>query len=299
MRESRPEWFTETPDVLKSACRCRTVFKVLDLEIGGDDIVTMVGPCSVDTEIKLMATAHHIRRAGARILCGGTYKPRSSPCAFHGHGPEGLKILARVREESGLAIVTEVMSVEDVPVVAECADILQIGTRNMENHALLEAAAHSGRPVLLKRGMAATIEDFLRSAQLILDNGNSNVILCESGICTFDKTLPNTFDVASIALLKHITHLPVIADLSHATGHSDLIPPFARIAAAVGADGLLVEVHPNLDKTWSDGEQTIDFAEFEDMMISLEPYLKLRKSALHSQGLPVCEILRLRAMETV
>ena len=192
-----------------------------------------------------MATANHVRRGGARILRGGAFKPRSSPYAFQGHGLEGLKMLARAREETGLAIVTEVMSECDVPMVAEYADILQIGTRNMENYSLLEAAARSGRPILLKRGMVATIADLLRSAQLILDNGNPNVILCERGIRTFETATRNTFDVAAIALLKQISHLPVIADPSHAAGHRELVPALARIAVAAGADGLLVEVHPN------------------------------------------------------
>ena len=276
MRESWHERFAESPDVLKSAWRQQTVVPILDLEIGADEFITMAGPCSVETEFQLMATANHVRRAGARILRGGAFKPRSSPYAFQGLGLEGLKILARAREESGLAIVTEVMSEEDVPMVAEYADILQIGTRNMENYALLEAAAQSGRPVLLKRGMAATIADFLRSAQLILDNGNPNVILCERGIRTFETATRNTFDVAAIALLKQISHLPVIADPSHASGHRELVPALARIAVAAGADGLLVEVHPNPDKAWSDGEQSMDFAGFDDMMDGIEPYLSLR-----------------------
>ncbi len=189
-------------------------------------------------------------------------------------------MLARAREESGLAIVTEVMSECDVPMVAEYADILQIGTRNMENYSLLEAAARSGRPVLLKRGMMATVADLLRSAQLILDNGNPNVILCERGIRTFETATRNTFDVAAIALLKHVSHLPVIADPSHAAGCRDLVPALARIAVAAGADGLLVEVHPNPDKAWSDGEQSLNFDEFDDMMASLDPYFALRGLAL-------------------
>ncbi len=276
MRESWQERFAESPDVLKSAWRHQTVVPILDLEIGADEFITMAGPCSVETEFQLMATANHVRRAGARILRGGAFKPRSSPYAFQGLGLEGLKILARARQESGLAIVTEVMSEEDVPLVAEYADILQIGTRNMENFALLEAAAQSGRPVLLKRGMAATIADFLRSAQLILDNGNPNVILCERGIRTFETAMRNTFDVAAIALLKQISHLPVIADPSHASGHRDLVPALARIAVAAGADGLLVEVHPNPDKAWSDAEQSMDFAGFDEMMDGIAPYLSLR-----------------------
>ncbi len=299
MRQNWHERFAETPDVLKSAKRKQTLVPVLDLEIGGDEFITMAGPCSVETEFQLMATANHLRSAGARILRGGAFKPRSSPYAFQGHGLAGLKMLARARQETGLAIVTEVMSEADVPMVAEYADILQIGTRNMENYALLEAAAHSGRPVLLKRGMMATIEDFLRSAQLILDNGNPNVVLCERGIRTFETALRNTFDVAAIALLKQISHLPVIADPSHAAGHSDVVPALARIAVAAGSDGLLVEVHPNPDKSWSDGDQSLDFDAFDNMMTSLDPYLELRKLALRSQGLPVCEILRLRAMEAV
>ena len=276
MRETWHERFADSPGVLKNALREQTIVRVLDLQIGGDEFITMAGPCSVETEFQLLATANHVRRAGARILRGGAFKPRSSPYSFQGHGLAGLKMLARAREESGLAIVTEVMCEDDVPLVAEYADILQIGTRNMENYALLEAAARSGRPVLLKRGMMATIADLLRSAQLILDNSNPNVILCERGIRTFETAMRNTFDVAAIALLKHISHLPVIADPSHAAGHRELVPALARIAVAADADGLLVEVHPNPDKAWSDGEQSLDFAGFDAMMDDLDPWLELR-----------------------
>jgi 3-deoxy-7-phosphoheptulonate synthase len=275
--ESWHERFAESPDVLKSPRLEQTVVSVLDIEIGGDEFITMAGPCSVETEFQLMATANHVRRAGARILRGGAFKPRSSPYSFQGLGLDGLRMLARARKETGLAIVTEVMSEEDVPMVAEYADILQIGTRNMENYSLLEAAARSGRPVLLKRGMSATIAEWLRSAQLILDNGNPNVILCERGIRTFETAMRNTFDVAAIALLKQISHLPVIADPSHAAGHRDLVPALGRIGVAAGADGLLVEVHPNPEKAWSDGEQSMDFAGFDEMMDGIEPYLALRK----------------------
>jgi 3-deoxy-7-phosphoheptulonate synthase len=218
-----------------------------------------------------MATANHVRRAGARILRGGAFKPRSSPYAFQGLGLQGLQMLARARNESGLAIITEVMQEDDVPLVAEYADILQIGTRNMENYSLLEAAARSGRPVLLKRGMVATIAEWLRSAQLILDNGNPNVILCER---------------AAIALLKQISHLPVIADPSHAAGHRELVPALARIAVAGGADGLLVEVHPHPEKAWSDGEQSLDFAGFDEMMDGLEPWLAVRAMELERRETP-------------
>jgi 3-deoxy-7-phosphoheptulonate synthase len=277
------ERFADAPDVLTSAGCRPTVVQVLDLKIGAGECITMAGPCSVETEFQLIATAHHVRRAGARILRGGAFKPRSSPYAFQGLGLEGLKLLARARELSGLAIVTEVMSEGDVPLVAEYADILQIGARSMENYALLEAAARSGKPILLKRGLVATIGDLLRSAQLILDFGNPNVMLCERGIRTFETALRNTFDAAAIALLKQITHLPVIADPSHAAGRSELVPALARIAVAAGADGLLVEVHPNPEKAWSDGEQSLNFAEFDAMMAALNPWIELRNLELEQR----------------
>lgn len=284
VRECWRQHFAVTPDVLKTEERERTIVHVLDIDIGGDRFVTMAGPCSVETEAQLMATAHRVRRSGARVLRGGAFKPRSSPYSFQGLGLEGLKLLAAARRESGLAIVTEVMSECDVALVAEYADILQIGSRNMENYSLLEAAARSGRPLLLKRGMVATVDDFLQSAQIVLENGNPNVILCERGIRTFETSLRNTFDAASIALLKHISHLPVIADPSHAAGHRDLVPALARIGVAAGADGLLVEVHPNPRKAWSDGEQSLDFDEFGEMMASLDPYLSLRSATLRESA---------------
>jgi len=304
--ESWHEQFAEATDCLKSARRRQTVVPVLDLVIGGDEFITMAGPCSVETESQLMTTASRVRRAGAHVLRGGAFKPRSSPYTFQGLGLEGLKMLAHAREESGLAIVTEVMSESDVPMVAEYADILQIGSRSMENYSLLEAAAHSGRPVLLKRGMMATVADLLRSAQCILDHGNPQVILCERGIRTFETAMRNTFDAAAIALLKQVSHLPVIADPSHAAGHRDLVPALARIAVAAGADGLLVEVHPNPDKAWSDGEQSLDFAGFDEMMADLDPYLALRGLAQHDRelsqrecGWPRGEAVRSHSMEAV
>lgn len=285
MRESWQDRFAEAPDVLLDARVQRTIVPVLDLGVGGDDFVTMAGPCSVESEHQLMTIAHHVRRAGARVLRGGAFKPRSSPYAFQGLGREGLKLLAAAREETGLAIVTEVMSEDDVPLVAECADILQIGSRSMENYSLLEAAARSGRPILLKRGMMATIADLLRSAQVILSNGNPNVILCERGIRTFEPAMRNTFDAAGVALLKRVTHLPVIADPSHAAGHRGLVPALARIGIAAGADGLLVEVHPDPDKAWSDGEQSLDLEGFAEMMALLEPWIALRNRSLREEKL--------------
>ena len=282
MRAGWHDQFSESPDVLKSARHEQTIVPVLDVEIGGDEFVTMAGPCSVETELQLMATAHHVRRAGARILRGGAFKPRSSPYAFQGLGLAGLKLLAQARQETGLAVVTEVMSEDDVPMVAEYADILQIGSRSMENFSLLEAVGRSGRPVLLKRGMVATVAEFLHSAQIILENGNPNVILCERGIRTFETATRNTFDVAAIALLKQVSHLPVIGDPSHAAGVRELVPPLACVAAAAGADGVIVEVHPNPDKAWSDADQTLTFAEFDAMMASLAPYMALRQARVSS-----------------
>jgi 3-deoxy-7-phosphoheptulonate synthase len=299
VRESWQERFAETPDVLLGARRQRTIVPVLDITVGGDEFVTMAGPCSVETEHQLMATAHHVRNAGARVLRGGAFKPRSSPYAFQGLGREGLKLLATARKETGLAIVTEVMSEDDVPLVAEYADVLQIGSRSMENYALLEAAARSGRPILLKRGMMATIGDLLRSAQVILSNGNPNVMVCERGIRTFETAMRNTFDAAGIALLKQITHLPVIADPSHAAGHRELVPALARIGVAAGADGLLVEVHPDPDKAWSDGEQSLDFEGFATMMAALEPWIALRGSFSHEEELEQRELSGLGLVEAV
>lgn len=270
--------------MLKTQERQRTIVSVLGFDIGGDSFITMAGPCSVETEAQLMATAHHVRRCGARVLRGGAFKPRSSPYSFQGLGLEGLKLLAAARRETGLAIVTEVMSESDVPLVADYADILQIGSRNMENYSLLEAAARSGLPLLLKRGLVATIEDFLQSAQLVLENGNPNVILCERGIRSFDKSLRNTFDAGAIALLKHVSHLPVIADPSHAAGYREVVPALARIGVAAGADGIIVEVHPDPDQAWSDGEQSLDFEEFDAMMASLDPYLALRSPAIYERA---------------
>ena len=294
MRVSWQERFAETPDVLASARRRPTLVPVLDFEIGGDQFVTIAGPCSVESEPQLMAIAHHVASRGARILRGGAFKPRSSPYAFQGLGLEGLKLLARARQECGLAVATEVMAEGDVPLVAEYADILQIGSRSMENYTLLEAAARSGRPILLKRGMVATVLDFLRAAQFILDNGNPNVILCERGIRTFETAMRNTFDAAAIALLKQISHLPVIADPSHAAGCRDLVPALARIGVAAGADGMIVEVHPDPDRAWSDGEQSLDFAEFDGMMAELKPLIALREHSLDRELAP-----EIRAMETV
>jgi len=265
-------------DLVAKTDRCtRTIVRVGDIEIGGNDFVVMAGPCAVESETQLLATAEAVGRAGARILRGGAYKPRSSPYSFQGLGVEGLKILRKAREETGLAIVTEVMSEEDVAVIAEYADIMQVGTRSMENFALLEALGQCGRPVLLKRGMTATLEEFLRSAQVIALAGNPNIILCERGIRTFETATRNTLDIAAVPVLKTVSHLPVIVDPSHAAGVRSLVPVLSRAAVVVGADGLLVEVHPNPERALSDGDQSLTFAEFRRMMTDLEPYLDLQR----------------------
>jgi len=256
---------------------CRTVVQVRDIEIGGGDFVVVAGPCAVESEDQLLRTAEAVAAAGARLLRGGAYKPRSSPYSFQGLGIDGLKILSKAREETGLAIVTEVMSEEDVSVIAEYADIMQVGTRSMENYALLEALGRCGRPVLLKRGMTATLEELLCSAQILATAGNPEIILCERGIRTFETATRNTLDIAAVPVLKTVSHLPVIVDPSHGTGVRSLVPVLARAAAVVGADGLLVEVHPDPDQALSDGEQSLTFREFRDMMDDLDPYLALRQ----------------------
>ena len=265
--------------VAKTDHRPKTVVYVGDIAIGGDEFVVMAGPCAVESERQMFDTAESVANAGARILRGGAYKPRSSPYSFQGLGVEGLKILSKARDLTGLAIITEVMSETDVDVVAEYADMMQVGARSMENFSLLERLGTCGRPVLLKRGMTATLEDLLRSAQLIVASGNPDVVLCERGIRTFETATRNTFDVAAVPVLKTVSHLPVIVDPSHAAGVRALVPVLARAGVVVGADGLLVEVHPQPDKAASDGEQSLTFAQFDSMMLDLEPYLNLRLSA--------------------
>lgn len=273
-----PKWngqFSCYDLVAKTDTRSRTIVQVRDVEIGGNDFVVMAGPCAVESETQIMQTAEFVAAAGARILRGGAYKPRSSPYAFQGLGVEGLKLLSKARQATGLAIVTEVMSEEDVDIIAEYTDIMQVGTRSMENFALLEALGGCGRPVLLKRGMTATIEEWMRSAQVIVMAGNPDVILCERGIRTFETATRNTLDIAAVPVLKTVSHLPVIVDPSHAAGVRSLVPVLSRAAAVVGADGLIVEVHPNPEKALSDGSQSLTFGEFRRMMSDLQPFLDL------------------------
>ncbi len=244
-----------------------SVVEIGGVPIGGESpIAVMAGPCSVESREQLLATARVVRAAGAALLRGGAFKPRSSPYAFRGLGVDGLALLAEARAETGLRIVTEVLSPGDVDAVARVADCLQIGARNMQNYALLDAVGEQPKPVLLKRGMSATIEELLLSAEYVLARGNRNVILAERGIRTFEKYTRNTFDVSAIPLLKRLTHLPVVADPSHGTGKWYLVAPVALAAVAAGADGLLIEVHPSPDHALSDGFQSLTFQNFTALM---------------------------------
>ena len=254
--------------------------------VGGDEITVVAGPCSVEGRDMLMSTARHVSAAGAQALRGGAYKPRSSPYSFQGMGEEGLKILADVRAETGLPVVTEVMDTRRVEMVASYADVLQIGARNMQNYTLLTEVGRLQRPVLLKRGMAATVKDLLLAAEYVMSQGNPNVILCERGIRGFDTATRNTFDLAAIPVLKRETHLPVFADPSHAGGRRHLVAPLSYAAIAAGADGLLVEVHPEPEQATSDGDQSLDFSEFDGFMDGLRAFAAAAGRTMKAGGTP-------------
>jgi 3-deoxy-7-phosphoheptulonate synthase len=250
-----------------------TIVDVKGVKIGGPDLVVIAGPCSVESREQLFETARGVKAAGAHLLRGGAYKPRTSPYDFQGLGVEGLKILKEASEETGLPIVTEVMGIEDLDAVVEYADMMQVGARNMQNYPLLR------RPVLLKRGPSATIKEWLLAAEYLLSGGNPNVVLCERGIKTFDPDLRNTLDLAGVAYAKELCHLPIIVDPSHATGRRSLVPAAARAAVAVGADGIIVEVHPCPERALSDGPQSLDLQGFAAMMRGLEPAMAMAASA--------------------
>ncbi|MGE5084131.1 MAG: 3-deoxy-7-phosphoheptulonate synthase [Acidobacteriota bacterium] len=259
----------------------RTIVQIDGVQIGGPDVVVIAGPCSVESREQLLQTAHAVKRAGASMLRGGAYKPRTSPYDFQGLGIEALKILSEAKKETGLPIVTEVMSTEDIDVISEHTDMLQVGARNMQNFALLRRLATSNKPVLLKRGPSATVKEWLLAAEYLLSGGNRNVVLCERGIKPFESEMRNTFDLAAVALARDLSHLPVVADPSHGTGKQSLIAPVSRAAVAVGADGLIIEVHPCPERALSDGPQSLDFDGFEKVMRGLaEP---LRKTASFPQ----------------
>ena len=247
-----------------------TVIKVCDVDIGRDFVV-IAGPCSVESEAQTIETAHAVKAAGANMLRGGAFKPRTSPYAFQGLGLNGLKILAKARQETGLPIVTEVIDPRDVSWVAEFADVLQIGTRNMQNYSLLKEVGKSNRPVLLKRGMYSTLEEWLNCAEYVLSEGNPEVILCERGIRTFEKYTRNTLDLSAVPAIKELTHLPIIIDPTHSTGRLSLIAPMSLAAVAAGADGLIIEVHNNPQEALCDADQALTPDVFAGLMERLRP----------------------------
>jgi 3-deoxy-7-phosphoheptulonate synthase len=243
-----------------------STIKVGDVTIGGDELVVMAGPCAVETEEQVLETARAVKAAGANILRGGAFKPSTSPYGFRGLGEDGLKILDKARQETGMPIITEVMTPPDVELVARYADILQVGARNMQNFILLDEVGKARKPVMLKRGMSATIQEWLLSAEYILAQGNRQVMLCERGIRTFETYTRNTMDVSAIPIIKKLSHLPIIADPSHGTGKWYLVAPLALAAVAAGADGLMIEVHPTPDSALKDGAQSLTFENFQQLM---------------------------------
>jgi 3-deoxy-7-phosphoheptulonate synthase len=244
----------------------KTIIKLLDFEIGGDEITIIAGPCSVESEEQTMSAARAVKAAGAKLLRGGAFKPRTSPYEFRGLGTKGLEILAQAREETGLAIITEVMTPADVEQVYEYTDVFQIGSRNSQNYYLLEEVGKAGKPVMLKRGMSMLIEEWLLAAEYILSQGNHDVILCERGIRTYEKETRNTLDIAAVPVAQRMSHLPVFVDPSHAAGKRPYVAALALAAVAAGADGLMIEVHPNPDYALSDGMQSLNFNEFSELM---------------------------------
>jgi len=258
-----------------------SVIQVGDLQIGGPEFIVMAGPCSVESEEQLMESAYIVKKGGGHILRGGAFKPRTSPYSFQGLEEEGLKLLAKVREKTGLPVVTEVMNTTDVDLVEEYADIIQIGARNVQNFALLKKVGQAHKPILLKRGMMTTVEELLMSAEYILSAGNHQVILCERGIRTFETATRNTLDISAVPVLKELTHLPVIVDPSHAAGHWRYVIPLAKATRVVGADGLLVEVHPEPERALSDGAQSLKPEKFYQLMEELRGLDNLMKTERH------------------
>ncbi|MEW6061373.1 MAG: 3-deoxy-7-phosphoheptulonate synthase [Bacteroidota bacterium] len=258
----------------------RSVVKVGNIEIGNSQFVVIAGPCSVETRDQILLSAEQVKKAGAHILRGGAFKPRTSPYSFQGLEEEGLKLLAEAREKTGLPVVTEVIQPGDVALIERYADMFQIGARNMQNFALLKEVGRAKKPVLLKRGMSSTYKELLMSAEYIMSQGNYNVVLCERGIRTFEDYTRNTFDLTAVPALKELSHLPVIVDPSHGTGVRSLIPPMAKAAIPVGADGLIIEVHPNPEKAFSDGAQSLTPEQFTTLMNDLKRYVPLENKHL-------------------
>jgi len=247
-----------------------TIIKLDGVNVGGSEVVIIAGPCAVESREQLFKTARSVRKSGAHILRGGAFKPRSSPYSFQGMGEEGLKLLFEIRKETGMPVVTEVMDTRQVEMVSQYTDMIQIGSRNMQNYPLLKEAGLCRKPVLLKRGMMATIEEYLWAAEYILNQGNDQVILCERGIRTFETSTRNTLDLSAVPVLKRLTHLPVIVDPSHGTGVRWMVPSMAKAAVAVGADGLIMEVHYNPDGALCDGYQSLSLDEFDNLMCDLK-----------------------------
>lgn len=254
-----------------------TVVDIRGIKIGDGTPVVMAGPCAVESREQLLETAQLVKEGGAQFIRGGAYKPRTSPYAFQGLEEEGLKYLAEAREKTGLAVVTEVTVVEAVDTVAAYADLLQVGARNMQNFGLLRAVGRAGKPVMLKRGLAATIDEWLNAAEYIMNEGNPNVILCERGIRTYETYTRNTFDVSAIPAIKHLSHLPIIADPSHGTGKWRMIKPVSLASIAAGADGLIIEVHPNPARALSDGPQSLTPENYRDLMASVQKLSRFMK----------------------
>ncbi len=248
-----------------------SIIQVNGVPVGGRKVIVMAGPCSVEGREMILETAHAVKEAGASILRGGAYKPRSSPYTFQGLGEEGLRYLAEAREQTGLPIITEVMSSDDIPTVGEYTDIFQVGARNTQNYSLLKALGRQNKPVFLKRGLSGTIQELLMSAEYILSGGNMQVMVCERGIRTYETATRNTFDINAIPVLKELTHLPVVADPAHGTGMWNLINPISKAAVAAGADALMVEVHPDPARAWSDGAQSLTPKRFAQMIAELRP----------------------------
>ena len=246
-----------------------TIVKVGDIRIGGDEVIVMAGPCSAETESQVRTTAAAVRRAGAKIFRGGAFKPRSSPYSFQGLGEEGLRLLHDAAKAEGMALISEVMDISQIGLIDKYCDIFQVGARNMQNFTLLRELGHARKPVLLKRGISATIEEWLLSAEYVLSGGNTDVILCERGIRTFETATRNTFDISAIPVVKKLSHLPVVADPSHGAGRRDMVAPMARAAVAAGADGLIIEVHCDPDHALSDGAQSMFPSQFDRLMAEL------------------------------
>ncbi|MGO0123105.1 3-deoxy-7-phosphoheptulonate synthase [Desulfothermobacter acidiphilus] len=266
-----------------------TAIKVGKALIGGSEVVVIAGPCAVESEMQLLTTAKAVKEAGAHLLRGGAFKPRTSPYSFQGLGEEGLKLLAQAREATGLPVVTEVVDTRDVELVARYADVLQVGARNMQNFRLLQEVGQAGKPVLLKRGLAATVEEWLMAAEYIAAAGNQQIILCERGIRTYETSLRNTLDLSAVPLLKELSHLPIIVDPSHATGNQRMVLPLARASIAAGADGLMIEVHSDPARALSDGPQSLTPPQFAQLMEEVRQVALVVRKPIRAQAATSCQ----------